>query len=574
MQARRAIRGMACVSIAFVLGVVSNPAAARPGVTPSAAPGYPQVASPVFGDTIHTMMYDVTVKVTDTYADAAHTAVVGFTDVAPRRGATCSSGPYKFSEPQVFDVDTRTWTLYNFQPGTTYYYKVRIGTAGSYKNYCGELSTADAPVPSLPDGLADLDLSVTRAPGATVHTNYVLMDTDDCGGRRALGYLLVVDTSTGAIVWYMDVDAAASDIAGSARLSGWRYQPGTTAKSGRILAIIGKKRVAEFGFDGVQLSAIDSDGCDGDSAGPCFHHDAWKSDATGKTFVVTTVQDLSTEPTDTSWDDVDCRAALFNDDGFAVLSGTGEYTLSSDRYLMQDYAYDPTMDGGPHAGQVACASPTWTTNFVYDAIDWTHVNSLSAATAFGGYEVLDLSLKEWDQIIRINLNTNAIAWRLSGDADYSDLELVTAPGVSGPADFGDQHDVHSDGAGGLLMFDNTGDAASRVLQLSFSGGAGATPPTTATIEKSWVMVDAAGNPLSCPIEGSGEQIAGTGGSSVLALCNADYTIAELSDPDGDPDSVPSLVISLPESGYCPGGMDRDSIGGWFRAFPLETVGEF
>ena len=63
------------------------------------------------------MMYDVTVKVTDTYADAAHTAVVGFTDVAPRRGAACSSGPYKFSQPQVFDVDTRTWTLYNFQPG-------------------------------------------------------------------------------------------------------------------------------------------------------------------------------------------------------------------------------------------------------------------------------------------------------------------------------------------------------------------------------------------------------------------------------------------------------------------------
>jgi hypothetical protein len=61
---------------------------------------------------------------------------------------------------------------------------------------------------------------------------------------------------------------------------------------------------------------------------------------------------------------------------------------------------------------------------------------------------------------------------------------------------------------------------------------------------------------------------------VLALCNAEYTIAELSDPDGDLDGAPALVVSLPEADYCPGGTTRASIGGWYRAFPLATVGEF
>jgi hypothetical protein len=249
---------------------------------------------------------------------------------------------------------------------------------------------------------------------------------------------------------------------------------------------------------------------------------------------------------------------------------------------MEDFEYDPVTDGGPHEGVSDCASSTWGTNFAYDAIDWTHVNSISASSTFGGPEMVDLSLKQWDQIVRLNPITNDLVWRLSPHESYSDMDLVMGPGVTGAATFGDQHDVHSDGAGHLLMFDNTGDTDSRVLRISFKGAVGRAPPTTATIDRSWIMVDADGNPLSCPIEGSGEIVPGTSGSSVLALCNAEYTIAELSDPDGEidddgdgvPDDVPALVVSLPESEYCPGGTDRDSIGGWFRAFPLATLGEF
>jgi len=559
--------GLCCVAAFATISPLAHAAAL--GDPPTVVDGYPIVGNPVFDAKPNTMMYNVTVRVSDTFPDAAHTAVVGFTDVAPKLGSDCSAGPYKFAPSKSFDVDdTRTWTLYNFHPDTPYFYMVQIGAAGTYRTYCGELSTTDAPVPTLPANLDALDLEVTRVPGATVHTNYVLFDTDDCGGR---GNLVILDAHTSEIVWYLDVDAAAADLDGTARLSGWRYQPGLTATSGRILAMIGKERVAEFGFDGFPISYVDSLGCDGTGSGPCFHHDAWKSDVTGKTYVLSTTQDLDTSPSGTAWDDVGCSVSYFNNDGFSVLAGT---TVTDVGYLMTDFGYDPTTDGGPSAGDSDCSSSTWGTNFAYDSIDWTHINSISASTAAGGSEVIDVSLKDWDQIVRINPITNRVVWRLSPHEDYTDMDIVVAAGVAGPAAFGDQHDVHSDGDGHLLMLDNTGDGDSRALRISFQGAVGMRPPTTAVIDRSWMLADASGNPLACPIEGSAEIVPGTSGNSVLALCNGEHTIAELSDSDGELGSVPALVVSLPLMDVCPSGIGLGGLAGWYRAFPLETVGDF
>jgi hypothetical protein len=552
-------------AMVVVLLLLSPLAHASPaGVTPTMIPGYPIIENPVFDGKPNTMMYDVTVKVSAIFPDAWHTAVVGFTDVPPKVKGACSAGPYKYSQPQAFDdTDTRTYTLYNFEPGTPYYYVVQIGAPGAYRRYCGELSSIYARVPTLPSDLDELHLEVTRAPGAKVHTNYVMLDTDDCGG---LGYLVVLDTRTRAFVWYLDVAAAAPDL-DSPRLSGWRYQPGPTSTSGRILAMLGKERVAEFGFDGSSINSVDSLGCDGTGSGPCFHHDAWKSDVTGKTYAVSTTQDLDISPSGTAWDD--CSTSYFNDDGFSVLTAT---KLADAGYLMTDFDYDPTTDGGPREGTGECVSSTWGTNFEYDSIDWTHVNAVSSTTA-GGIEVVDVSLKQWDQIVRINPITNEIVWRLSPYSDYTDMDIVVAPGISGEAGFGDQHDVHSDGDGHLLMLDNTGDIHTRVLRISFLDALGMAPPSTAVIDRSWPLVDADGTPLSCPIEGSAEIVPGTSGQTVLALCNAARTIAELSDSDGDIDDLPALVVSLPVVGACSGGVSPP-IGGWYRAFPLATVGAF
>ena len=247
---------------------------------------------------------------------------------------------------------------------------------------------------------------------------------------------------------------------------------------------------------------------------------------------------------------------------------------------MVDYAYDPTVDGGPNAMALAarpasCDSDIWRGTFDtgWGVIDWTHANALSASQ-FGAIEVLDMSLKEWDQVLRFNASTGALEWRLSGRAADSDWDLVTAKGVTGAAMFADQHDAHAIGENQLMMFDNRGDSAgSRVLEISLD-----TTTDTATIDKSWAMVNAGGSPLTCGVEGSAEVVPDST-DHVLAMCAELRIVSELDDPTGASGTSPPLVISLPNGttdDFCEvGGPDeRGMIRGWHRAFPMTTVGEF
>jgi hypothetical protein len=181
---------------------------------------------------------------------------------------------------------------------------------------------------------------------------------------------------------------------------------------------------------------------------------------------------------------------------------------------------------------------------------------------------------QWDQILRVNAATGAAIWTLSANAADSDWgTLNLAAGVTGAANFAGQHGVHAIANNKLMMLDNNGNSpdGSRVLQVGLT-----MPPRAATIEKSWAMVDAAGDPLECPLEGSGEQVPGSTGSHVLAMCNDEYSIAELSDATGHTGTAPPLSISLPTADFCSvgGPTDRGTIRGWHRAFPLATVGEF
>ena len=93
------------------------------------------------------------------------------------------------------------------------------------------------------------------------------------------------------------------------------------------------------------------------------------------------------------------------------------------------------------------------------------------------------------------------------------------------------------------------------------------------------MVDGAGDPLYCPLEGSGQEIPNTSGASVLANCNDEYAVAELSDSTGATGAAPPLVISLPDGttdDFCLAGgpSARSQIRGWHRSYPLARVGEF
>ena len=99
---------------------------------------------------------------------------------------------------------------------------------------------------------------------------------------------------------------------------------------------------------------------------------------------------------------------------------------------------------------------------------------------------------------------------------------------------------------------------------------------TATIDRSWVLVDESGDPLVCPVEGSGQEVPGTDGAHVFANCNDSNAMVELSDATGSTGAPPPLVISLPAGrrGFCANGgpPDANDILGWHRSFPAVSVG--
>ena len=150
----------------------------------------------------NTMMYQVIVRVSNHAADADHIATVGF---APD-GTDCATGTWTTAPAQQFaTTNSKTWILYDFQPGTRYDYKVQVGSGASARTRCGNLG-----VPRLPASLAAVNLQFDKG---AFDTKYVLLDTDDCG-TTARAYLVAVDTDTENIVWYLDV-AARSTLGGT-----------------------------------------------------------------------------------------------------------------------------------------------------------------------------------------------------------------------------------------------------------------------------------------------------------------------------------------------------------------------
>jgi hypothetical protein len=337
--------------------------------------------------------------------------------------------------------------------------------------------------------------------------------------------------------------------------------------------------VYEWAFDGTLITSYDfapGGECDGaaGSAGPCVHHDAFKSDVSGRTYVLSSTQSAR-DAIGTAWEDRCGTDSRFVDDGITTLSRTG--TLLGAKYLMTDYGFDPAEYGGPNEEEVvaygrACDGLTYRFDFEFGAMDWTHSNNITA-TKFGPVEILDFSLKEWDAIVRFQASTGAHLSTLSPHADISSWTLGIAEGIQGPATFKAQHDSHEIGVNQLLLYDNLGDpVGARVIRFVTDLDA-----DTATIDRSWVLVDQDGTPLSCPIEGSGQLVPGSGGENVLANCNDENTIVELDDWTGNTGTAPPLVISLPDEDYCAddtGPRNRQNILGWHKAFPAVSVGAF
>jgi hypothetical protein len=562
----------------LLVALASNPVVALPPrfVGPST------VQNPSFNGIPNTMMFDVEVSVASTGADGDHTARVGY--VADDDYTTCTDAavPWKWAPTQVFDSSsTRTWRLFDFVPGRAYRYKVVLGEdATGIRERCGTLATRANPTPRLPDTLAALNLQYEKS-GAAIDTRYVLFDTNDCGTGSAGYYFVAIDPDEETIVWYLDVAALTGLRDG--RGSGFQYHRGVTPEEDSLLVTMDKHLLYEWSFDGTEIHSWDfaPDGeCDGldDSVGPCVHHDVYESNETGRTYAIAT-RFSSVDAAGTAWED-HCGTgnSRFLDDGYLVLDD--DWAITSDHFLMDDYGYDPTIDGGPNAEYYAsrfdaCDSGTWTSNFdpAYGVIDWTHANAL-AASSFGGREVLDYSLRQWDQVLRFDTATGDLLWRLSPNEDYNDWGTFRmAPGVVGPATFSEQHDVHATAEDTLMMVDNTGDPnGARVIEVVL-----ARRPLSATIRRAWALVDASGAPLDCPLEGTARTVPGS--QHVMSVCAAEYAFLEMDDPTGNSGTPPPLFVQLPDGTpdrICTAGgpMDRDEILGWHKVFPLASIGSF
>ena len=451
---------------------------------------------------------------------------------------------------------------------------------------CGVLETPIAPTPTIPEQLGYLNLKY-RAAGKSdpFESKYVMFESDDCGagagpGSGARYYILIVDPVAEAIVWYMDVGALTG--LSNASGSGFHYIPGATPADDRMLMTVGKAYLYEWSMDGTTINVHDfapGGECDGTpgAMGPCVHHDAFASNFTGNTYVLST--GLSeVDQTGTAWED-ECEYSRFLDDGFSVLDSS--FALVSDTYLMTDLGFDPTVDGGPTAEMLAtrpsgCFADNWLHTFDDSSgvIDWTHINAVSASS-YGGSEVVDISLKEWSQIIRLDAATGDVIWKLSPHEDYTDWDVRKSPAIDGSAEFVGQHGVHATGANTIMLFDNRGDpGASRVIELDLD------PKTyVATIRKSWSLANGMGDELVCGVEGSGEYVPGTKDDHVVAMCNDRFTIVEMSDATGASGVVPPLSIELSDTvaePFCTSGgpAERRDLQGWHKAFPLARVGEF
>jgi hypothetical protein len=582
----RIVRPLVSAGLILGLGLVSlDASAAVPHIV-----GTPRVRNTAFHGVPNTMMYDVRVTVDSTGTDTGHQAMVGYIPADEFTNCNSPTTTWKWSQAQQFDTaKSRVFTLYNFLPGTAYYYKVIVGDpSGSVTRVqCGALQTTIAPTPVIPEKLAYLNLVYTKAGAKNpFETKYVMFETDDCGGEKggpitgARYYLIAVDAEAEAIVWYLDIGAA-TGVDGAA--SGFRYQPGSGPGDDRILMTINRRYLYEWTMDGKTTHVYDmgpGGQCDGDtdSLGPCPHHDAYLSPVTGDTYVLAT-QVSSQSEVGTLWEDHCTRDSYFLDDGFAKIDPT--WKTADMRFMMTDFGYDPTVDGGPEAKAVigrpsACESDTFahTFNGEIGLIDWMHINAISTSN-FGGDEVIDLSFKQYDQIIRLDATTMDVLWKFSAQDGYSDFPaVIKAAGIAGAANFIGQHDVHAVAEDVLMMFDNRGDMnGSRVLEVDL----GRKSPT---ITKSWALVNSVGDPLTCGVEGTGESVPGSTDDHVVAMCNDRYTVVELDDPTGVSGAEPPFVVTLPDGGamgdFCAvgGPPDRVDILGWHKVYPMGWIGQF
>lgn len=563
-----------------LLGLLLALACALPGVARATLPTISSTSRSHtdFNGENNSMMWDVVVVTggTSTGNDTDHDARVGFLTSTSyvAQGSNCSASTGWTNSPtQRFSTtSSRTFRLWNFLPNTAYRYRVDVGpTAGGGSDVytCGVLGT-----PTLPDTLAAVNFQYDK--NGTPASPYLILETNDCrtgGAASRLNLLVAINPtlSPPQIVWYLDEDAISN---GKGAATQFRYQAGTGSTTGRIMAAFENRYEYEFGFDGNVVASVDlasvgvpSYACTGTlrSKGPCINHDLFMSDTTGNWFAPSTTL-TNVDAIGSVWEQTCGANSYFLNDGFIRQDG-------ATRSLMKDYGWNPRVYPGPEPG-IDCNAPTFHDNFNTSVaqIEWLHINSAQTDN-FTGTEYLELGFKETDAIIRVlAASPFTRQWTLTSHASDSDFAAPTlSVGITGTAVWEDQHDPHFVSTNELMLFDNTGDPrGSRVLRVTVDATA-----HTATINHAWMLMDHLGAGIACPVQGVAQEVPGTSGARVVAMCKEETTFAELSLSTGAVGTAPPLVVSVPSTGTCSNGSTIEpSDLQWNRVFPAANLGAF
>lgn len=239
--------------------------------------------------------------------------------------------------------------------------------------------------------------------------------------------LLIVDRR-GRIRWYEDPLNLPGDLGG--KFDGYTWDPETRT----IWSLVGHKALVQYALDGTVVRLWEP----GVLQSLASHDVLPLGD---RVYVPVTEGRTADDGT------------LILHDGYEVYSESGERLHS---WFLSDHGLSLEDDPPPEA---IYSENYWSNEFGYEALDWSHVNSVEV-TGEGDDEVVYLSLRNLSQVVAVDAPTGEIRWRLGDNGagavnSAGDFALASDSEAAGWWSY--QHEFVSRPDGGFQIFDNRDD---------------------------------------------------------------------------------------------------------------------
>ncbi len=268
--------------------------------------------------------------------------------------------------------------------------------------------------------------------------NYVLVNLRS--GDEAEEMLLIFDNE-GEIVWYELV----STLTGSKDdfYDGYSWDP----VSRSVYAIVGHDRIAQYALDGTVLTLWGAE-----TLNHAMSHEVRRVGSKLYVGVTDSFQD-------------DAGNTILSD-GYQVYADDG---TREREWFLRDHGLSLLTDPMPTAN---AQESYWDDTFGAAATDWTHFNSLDV-TGSGADEAVFLSLRNLNQVVKVDVASGEIVWRLGdngADGDHSAGDFTLPRRARW---FFSQHHLTVGEDGSFLLYDNgDGKDPTRTLEFTLDEGAG------------------------------------------------------------------------------------------------------